>query len=168
ETYGIVVYQDQVLQSVQRIAGYSRGQADILRRAMGKKLPEEMKKERQNFLNGSRKQCYAADVANKLWEYIERFAGYAFNKAHAACYALIAYQTAYLKANFPPEWMAAVLTTEADNTDKVVSAIVECRRLGIELLRPDVNRSQSHFTVERISNGALELRLGIRYGLAAI
>jgi DNA polymerase III subunit alpha len=168
ETYGIIVYQDQVLQIVQRVAGYSLGQADILRRAMGKKIKEEMQRERQNFLDGSKTRGYADDVANQLWEYIEPFAGYAFNKAHAACYALIAYQTAYLKANFPPEWMAAVLTTDADNTDKVVSAIGECRRLGIELLRPDVNRSQANFQVERISNGALDLRLGIRYGLAAI
>ena len=168
ETYGIIVYQDQVLQIVQRVAGYSLGQADILRRAMGKKIKEEMQRERQNFLNGSKTRGYPDDVANLLWEYIEPFAGYAFNKAHAACYALIAYQTAYLKANFPAEWMAAVLTTDADNTDKVVSAIGECRRLGIELLRPDVNRSQANFQVERISNGALDLRLGIRYGLAAV
>src|SRR5205085_12189329 len=154
ETYGIVVYQDQVLQIVQRVAGYSLGQADILRRAMGKKLPDEMRKERQNFLTGARQQGYSADVADKLWEYIEPFAGYAFNKAHAACYALIAYQTAYLKANFPPEWMAAVLTTDADNTEKVGSAIGECRRLGSELLRPDLNLSQSHFAVEPISRGA--------------
>jgi len=150
------------------VAGYSLGQADILRRAMGKKIKEEMQKERQNFLDGARGRGYSEEVANKLWEYIEPFAGYAFNKAHSACYALIAHQTAYLKANFPPEWMAAVLTTDADNTDKVVSAIGECRRLGIELLRPDVNRSQPHFTVERISNGTLDLRLGIRYGLAAV
>jgi DNA polymerase-3 subunit alpha len=168
ETYGIIVYQDQVLQIVQRVAGYSLGQADILRRAMGKKLPQEMKKERQNFLGGAREQGYSPEVAGQLWEYIEPFAGYAFNKAHAACYALIAYQTAYLKANYPPEWMAAVLTTDADKTEKVVSAIGECRRLGIELLRPDVNRSRSHFTVEPIPNGALELKLGIRYGLAAV
>jgi DNA polymerase-3 subunit alpha len=185
ETYGIIVYQDQVLQIVQRVAGYSLGQADILRRAMGKKLPQEMKRERQNFLSGARKQGYSAEVANKLWEYIEPFAGYAFPKAHAACYALIAYQTAYLKANFPAEWMAAVLTTEADKTERVVSAIGECRRLGIKLLRPDINRSQSRFTVEvlglasnvhRPASGRepgtetsdVETMFGIRYGLAAV
>jgi DNA polymerase-3 subunit alpha len=186
ETYGIIVYQDQVLQIVQRVAGYSLGQADNLRRAMGKKLPDEMKKERQNFLDGARNQGYSAEVADKLWEYIEPFAGYAFNKAHAACYALIAYQTAYLKASFPVEWMAAVLTTEADKTERVVSAVGECRRLGITLLRPDVNRSESAFTVEPLladsrpaSGGTADSpqltadspqpkALGIRYGLAAV
>jgi DNA polymerase-3 subunit alpha len=198
ETYGVIVYQDQVLQIVQRIAGYSLAQADILRRAMGKKLPEEMKKERQNFLDGASRQGYSPQVANKLWEYIEPFAGYAFNKAHAACYALIAYHTAYLKAHYPVEWMAAVLTTDADKTERVVSAVGECRRLGIQLLRPDVNRSRHEFTVEPLSAIGCQLSegnpgdsgqttgeaaspdgqptadsrhptaLGIRYGLAAV
>jgi DNA polymerase-3 subunit alpha len=127
-----------------------------------------MRKERQSFLDGAREQGYADDLANQLWEYIEPFAGYAFNKAHSACYALIAYQTAYVKAHYPAEWMAAVLTTDADNSDKVVSAIGECRRLGVELLRPDVNRGQKEFTVEPVPNGPLESRLGIRYGLAAV
>ncbi|MFN8523911.1 MAG: DNA polymerase III subunit alpha [Chloroflexota bacterium] len=168
ESYGIIVYQDQVLQIVQRVAGYSLGQADILRRAMGKKEPEVMRKERERFINGALEQSYAREVADRLWEYIEPFAGYAFNKSHAFCYAFIAYQTAYLKANYPVEWMAAVLTTDALKTDKVVSAIGECRRLGIPLLRPDINASHARFTVEQVKLNAMERRLGIRYGLAAV
>ena len=168
ESYGIIVYQDQVLQIVQKVAGYSLGQADILRRAMGKKEPEVMRKERERFLGGAKSQGYAKETADKLWEYIEPFAGYAFNKSHAFCYAFLAYQTAYLKANYPVEWMAAVLTTDALKTDRVVSAIGECRRLGIPLLRPDVNRSQPRFTVERLASGPMEFKLGIRYGLAAV
>jgi DNA polymerase-3 subunit alpha len=168
ESYGIIVYQDQVLQIVQKVAGYSLGQADILRRAMGKKDPEVMRSERARFLQGAKERDYPTAVAEKLWEYMEPFAGYAFNKAHAFCYAFVAYQTAYLKANYPVEWMSAVLTTDALKTDKVVSAIGECRRLGIPLLRPDVNRSQTRFTVERVANGAMDFKLGIRYGLTAV
>jgi len=168
ETYGIVVYQDQVLQIVQKIAGYTLGQADILRRAMGKKEPEVMRKERERFLSGAKSQGYGKQTATRLWEYIEPFAGYAFNKSHAFCYAFVAYQTAYLKANYPVEWMAAVLTTDALKTDRVVSAIGECRRLGIPLLRPDVNKSQARFSVERLTNGPMDFKLGIRYGLAAV
>jgi DNA polymerase-3 subunit alpha len=151
DTYGIIVYQDQVLQVVRKVAGYSLGQADILRRAMGKKLPDEMKKERANFLAGAKKQGYSQEVASRLWEYIEPFAGYAFNRAHAYCYAFVAYQTAYLKANFPVEWMAAVLTTEALNAERVVAVVGESRRMGIPLLPPDVNRSRPRFSVERLS-----------------
>ncbi len=175
ETYGIIVYQDQVLQLVQKVAGYSLGQADILRRAMGKKIAEEMRQEKAHFVDGATKQGYKKDVAEKLWEYIEPFAGYAFNKAHAVCYAYTSYQTAYFKANFPVEWMAAVLTTEALDTAKVVSVIGECRRLGVPLLPPSVNRSKPRFTVEAISDedghtsdSDGEPLLGIRYGLAAV
>ncbi|MFN0071820.1 MAG: DNA polymerase III subunit alpha, partial [Chloroflexota bacterium] len=178
ETYGIIVYQDQVLQLVQKVAGYSLGQADILRRAMGKKIAEEMQRERGHFVEGAQTQGYKKDVAEKLWEYIEPFAGYAFNKAHAVCYAYVAYQTAYFKANYPVEWMAAVLTTEALDTVKVVSVIGECRRLGVPLLPPSVNRSTTRFSVEQIPDDGRggvsppdqdgEPRLGIRYGLAAV
>jgi DNA polymerase-3 subunit alpha len=171
ETYGIIVYQDQVLQIVQKVAGYSLGQADILRRAMGKKIAEEMKREQDHFVEGALQQGYKKDVAEKLWEYIEPFAGYAFNKAHAVCYAYTSYQTAYFKANFPVEWMAAVLTTEALDTTKVVSVIGECRRLGVPLLPPSVNHSKPRFSVERISTELGpdgEPDLGIRYGLAAV
>ena len=168
DTYGIIVYQDQVLQIVQKVAGYTLGQADILRRAMGKKDPEVMRNEQARFLEGARSRGYDVATAATLWEYIEPFAGYAFNSAHAHCYAFLAYQTAYLKANYPVEWMAAVLTTDALKTDRVVSTIGECRRLGIPLLRPDVNHSQTRFTVERLASGPMEFRLGIRYGLAAV
>ena len=114
-TYGVIVYQDQVLQIVQAIAGFSLGQADILRRAMGKKIKEEMARETDHFLKGAKKNEVESAVASKIWEYIEPFAGYAFNRAHAYCYAYIAYQTAYLKCNYPHEYMAAMLTTQGDD-----------------------------------------------------
>ena len=171
ESYGIIVYQDQVLQIVQQVAGYSLGQADILRRAMGKKDPQVMRSERARFLEGSRARGYASETAEKLWEYIEPFAGYAFNKAHAFCYAFVAYQTAYLKANYPVEWMAAVLTTDVAKPEKVVSALGECRRIGIPILVPNINYSQVRFTVERVEHDPNEpdaFDRGIRFGLAAV
>ncbi len=171
ETYGIIVYQDQVLQIVQRVAGYSLGQADILRRAMGKKDPEVMRNERARFLEGSKEHGYSVETAEKLWEHIEPFAGYAFNKSHAFCYAFVAYQTAYLKANYPVEWMAAVLTTDVAKPEKIVSALGECRQLEIEILMPNINFSQVRFTVERIAaqpTDGMKFDHGIRFGLAAI
>jgi DNA polymerase-3 subunit alpha len=172
ESYGIVVYQDQVLQIVQRVAGYSLGQADILRRAMGKKDPQVMRSERARFLEGSKARGYAVETAEKLWEYIEPFAGYAFNKAHAFCYSFVAYQTAYLKANYPVEWMAAVLTTDVAKPEKVVSALGECRRIGIPILVPNINYSQVRFTVERVEHDPASdpagFDRGIRFGLAAV
>jgi DNA polymerase-3 subunit alpha len=161
-TYGVIVYQDQVLFIARAIAGYSLGQADILRRAMGKKKPEEMKKERENFIAGARKQGYDQELAVKIFDLIQPFAGYAFNAAHAASYAMVAYQTAYLKANYPVEYMTAVLESALGNTDKVVTAVVECRRLGIPVFPPDINRSQATFTIEATAPQ------GIRFGLAAI
>ena len=168
ESYGIIVYQDQVLQIVQRVAGYSLGQADILRRAMGKKDPQVMRSERARFLEGSKERGYATETAEKLWEYIEPFAGYAFNKAHAFCYSFVAYQTAYLKANYPVEWMAAVLTTDVAKPEKIVSALGECRRIGIPILVPNINYSQVRFTVERVEQDEGEFDRGIRFGLAAV
>ncbi len=171
ETYGVIVYQDQVLQIVQAIAGFSLGQADILRRAMGKKIPEEMKRKRDNFLEGAKRNDVDPAVAAKIWEYIEPFAGYAFNRAHAFCYAYIAYQTAYLKRNYPAEYMAAMLTTQGDDTDKVAAAAGECRRLNIPILRPCVNRSEESFSVELAAGGTAIAdpdRRGVRFGLAAI
>ncbi|MBI4758587.1 MAG: DNA polymerase III subunit alpha, partial [Chloroflexi bacterium] len=161
-TYGVLVYQDQVLFIARAIAGYSLGQADILRRAMGKKKPEEMKKERENFIAGARKQGYDQELAVKIFDLIQPFAGYAFNASHAACYAMVAYQTAYLKANYPVEYMTAVLESALGNTDKIVTAVVECRRLGLPVLPPDINRSQATFTIEDTPPQ------GIRFGLAAI
>ncbi len=170
ETYGVIVYQDQVLQIVQAIAGFTLGQADILRRAMGKKIAEEMKRERDNFVDGAERNDVDPAVAAKIWEYIEPFAGYAFNRAHAFCYAYIAYHTAYLKCNYPAEYMAAMLTTQGDDTDKVAAAAGECRRLNIPILRPCVTKSDESFAVETLTGQAIAdpSRLGVRFGLATI
>jgi DNA polymerase-3 subunit alpha len=164
ETYGVIVYQEQVLFIVQALAGYSLGQADIFRKAMGKKIPEVMKKERRNFLAGAEKNGFSAKIAEGVFTLIEPFAGYAFNKAHAFSYALVAYQTAYLKANYPAEYMTALLMSHVGQPEKVASAVAECRRLGITVLPPDVNHSQVNFAIERVDSGAL----AIRFGLAAI
>lgn len=159
ETYGIIVYQEQVMAIANTVAGFSLGQADILRRAMGKKKQEEMVKLRTKFLEGAKKNRIAEKTAEKLFDLIQKFAGYGFNKSHAAAYALVTYQTAYLKAHYPTEFMAALLTSEMGNTDKVVRYINECRELGIPVLPPDVNASGKVFSV---SDG------GIRFGLAAV
>jgi len=164
ETYGVIVYQEQVLLIVQALAGYSLGQADIFRKAMGKKISEVMKKERRNFIAGAKKRGFSTEVASEVFALIEPFAGYAFNKAHAVSYALIAYQTAYLKANYPAEYITAFLITNADQLEKVASAVAECRRLGITVLPPDINRSQAAFSIEKDSNHAP----AIRFGLTAI
>jgi DNA polymerase-3 subunit alpha len=164
ETYGVIVYQDQVLFIVREFAGYSLGQADIFRKAMGKKIAEVMKKEKRNFLSGARKLGYSAQVAEEVFALIEPFAGYAFNKAHSSSYALIAYQTAYLKANYPAEYITAFLVTHTDQSEKVATAVAECRRLGITVLPPDVNHSQVNFSIETDSEG----NSAIRFGLNAI
>ncbi|MBA7646946.1 DNA polymerase III subunit alpha [subsurface metagenome] len=165
ETYGVIVYQEQVLFIVQALAGYSLGQADIFRKAMGKKIPEVMKKEKRNFIAGAKKNGFSAEVAAEVFALIEPFAGYAFNKAHATSYALIAYQTAYLKANYPAEYITAFLITHAGQLEKVASAIAECRRLGITVLPPDINRSQASFSIERDSDDNVP---AICFGLTAI
>ncbi len=165
ETYGVIVYQDQVLFIVQALAGYSLGQADIFRKAMGKKIPEVMKKERRHFIAGARKNGFSAEVATEVFALIEPFAGYAFNKAHSVSYALIAYQTAYLKANYPAEYITAFLITNTGQSEKVASAVAECRRLGIKVLPPDINRSQVSFSIE---NDGKDSTPAIRFGLAAI
>ena len=163
DTYGVIVYQDQVLFIVQRFAGYSLGRADIIRKAMGKKIPEVMKKEKQNFIEGAKTKVYTLDEANAIFGLIEPFAGYAFNKAHSVSYARIAYETAYLKANYPVEYMTAFLNTYYDKQEKIVTAVAECRRINIEVLRPDVNHSHADFVVEGKGKNA-----GIRFGLASI
>jgi len=165
ETYGVIVYQEQVLFIVQAFAGYSLGQADIFRKAMGKKITEVMKKEKRNFVAGAKKNGFSAEVAAEVFALIEPFAGYAFNKAHATSYALIAYQTAYLKANYPAEYITAFLITHAGQLEKMAGAIAECRRLGIEVLPPDINRSQASFSIERDGNGNAP---AICFGLTAI
>jgi len=165
ETYGVIVYQEQVLFIVQTFAGYSLGQADIFRKAMGKKIPEVMKKERRNFIAGARKRGFSTEVASEVFALIEPFAGYAFNKAHSVSYALIAYNTAYLKANYPAEYITAFLITNAGQSEKVASAVAECRRLGITVLPPDINRSQANFSIEKNGKGDAP---AIRFGLTAI
>ncbi|MBI4284169.1 MAG: DNA polymerase III subunit alpha [Chloroflexi bacterium] len=163
-TYGVIVYQEQVMFIVQALAGYTLGQADIFRKAMGKKIPEVMRKERQGFIAGAKKRGFATDLADRVFTLIEPFAGYAFNKAHAFSYALIAYQTAYLKANYPAEYITALLITNAGQAEKVATTVAECRRLGITVLPPDINRSQANFAIEEDGNNAS----AIRFGLTAI
>jgi len=163
ETYGVIVYQDQVLFIVREFAGYSLGQADIFRKAMGKKIPEVMKKERRSFIAGARKKEFSTELATEVFDLIEPFAGYAFNKAHSVSYALIAYQTAYLKANYPAEYITAFLTIHAGQSEKMANAVAECRRLNITVLPPDINRSQVNFSIEENGDGP-----AIRFGLAAI
>lgn len=144
-TYGIMVYQEQVMQTAQICAGYTLGGADLLRRAMGKKKPEEMVKQRQIFLEGAGQKGIDESTANHIFDYMEKFAGYGFNKSHAAAYALVAYHTAWLKAHYPAEFMAAVMSSEMQNTDSVVFLIDDCRNNGLEVLPPSVNMSTYHF-----------------------
>ncbi|MFN3681357.1 MAG: DNA polymerase III subunit alpha, partial [Nitrospira sp.] len=159
ETYGVIVYQEQVMAIANKVAGFTLGQADILRRAMGKKKPEEMEKLRAQFLQGAVKNKIPHKKAERLYELIYKFAGYGFNKSHAAAYAVLCYQTAYLKAHYPTEFMAALMTTDMGNTDKIMSYFTECRELGIKVLGPDINVSGKDFTV---------VDDAIRFGLAAI
>lgn len=160
ETYGIMIYQEQVMEAAQLLAGYTLGNADLLRRAMGKKIKEEMDKERGKFVEGSAKiSNVPTQQAEAIFEQIEKFAGYGFNKSHAAAYALVAYQTAWLKANYPVEFMAASMTLDYGNTEKLAVFKQECDRMGIEVLTPDINKSEPMFKVE---DGK------IRYALAAL
>jgi DNA polymerase-3 subunit alpha len=174
ETYGVIVYQEQVIFIAQALAGYSLGQADILRKAMGKKIPAVMKKEERNFIAGAKKNGIPPELAKEIFSLIEPFAGYAFNKAHSVSYGLIAYCTAYLKANYPIEYMVALLDTYSDNMEKVRSAIAECRRLGVRVLPPDINKSYASFAIETSPstpspvNGEGRGEVAIRFGLASI
>ncbi|MGF1605781.1 MAG: DNA polymerase III subunit alpha [Rhodothalassiaceae bacterium] len=171
ETYGIAVYQEQVMQIAQVLAGYSLGEADLLRRAMGKKKVEEMARQRVRFVEGAKEKGVDETKANEIYDLLAKFAGYGFNKSHAAAYALIAYQTAYLKANYPVEFMAAIMSLDMGNTDKLAQFKKELRRSGIDLLLPDVNRSGADFVVERVSEaepGDARAGLAIRYALGAI
>jgi DNA polymerase-3 subunit alpha len=133
DTYGVIVYQEQVMAIANKVAGFSLGQADILRRAMGKKKPEEMEKLRAQFLAGAKEHKIADKKAEKLYELIQKFAGYGFNKSHAAAYAVVCYQTGYLKAHYPTEFMAALMTTDMGNADKIVGYFTECRDLNIKV-----------------------------------
>jgi DNA polymerase-3 subunit alpha len=146
-TYGIILYQEQVMQIAQVLAGYSLGGADMLRRAMGKKNPVEMAKQRGGFEDGAKARGIDGELSVKIFDLVEKFAGYGFNKSHSAAYALVSYQTLWLKAHYPAEFMAAVMTADMDNTDKVVGLVDECWRMGLKILPPDINSGQYHFHV---------------------
>lgn len=147
ETYGIMVYQEQIMQTASSLAGFSLAQADLLRRAMSKKIPEVMEKQRKDFVLGCAKNNISSSTANKIFDLIDYFSGYGFNKSHSAAYAMISYRTAYLKANYPVEFMAALLTSERDNTDKIVEYVSEANKMGIKVLPPDINESDILFKV---------------------
>src|SRR5438477_11128265 len=176
DTYGVMIYQEQVMAAASRLAGYSLGQADLLRRAMGKKDREKMAKERANFIAGcARTNGIGEKKANAIFDLLEKFAGYGFNKSHSAAYGVISYHTAYLKAHYPVEFMAGLLSNEINNTDKISVFVAECKRMGISILPPDINKSGLKFTPETIA-GIGDAGAGInhpgynaiRYGLAAI
>ncbi len=161
ETYGVAVYQEQVLQIARDLAGFTLGEADVLRKAVGKKIKKLLIEQKKKFIDGVIKQGHGKELGEKLFRFIEPFAGYGFNKAHATCYAMIAYQTAYLKANYPAEFMAALLTSDQDNTDRVAIEVSECRQMGIKVLPPNVNESFVEF-------GVIKGTKNITFGLGAI
>ena len=164
-TYGIIVYQEDVMRLATDIAGYTRGESDKFRKAMGKKIPEEMAKQKSHFVEGSIAGGMSKTATEELWSTIETFAAYGFNKSHSAVYALLAYRTAYLKANYPAEYMTALMTVESDNMDNVSEAIAEARRMGFVILPPDVNESYSDFTAV-VEDGKVTNK--IRFGLGSI
>jgi DNA polymerase III subunit alpha len=159
-TYGVAIYQEQVMQMAQTLAGYSLGSADLLRRAMGKKKQDEMALQRAVFIEGALKNNVEKHLANTIFDYMEKFAGYGFNKSHSAAYALISYQTAWLKTHYPAEFMASVLSSDMDNTDKVVLFLGECKNLGLKIIAPDINVGNYHFMVNADNE--------IVYGLGAV
>src|SRR5437762_11414122 len=182
DTYGVMIYQEQVMAAASKLAGYSLAQGDLLRRAMGKKDKEKMAKERQNFIAGCvHTNKILEKKANAIFDLLEKFAGYGFNKSHSAAYGLISYQTAYLKAHYPVEFMAGLLSNEINNTDKISVFVGECKRMGIYILPPDINKSGLKFTPEAVAGvvdadsatqpqaiGVTDPGYGaIRYGLAA-
>ncbi|RMD59292.1 DNA polymerase III subunit alpha [Candidatus Parcubacteria bacterium] len=174
KTYGVVIYQEQVMQMARDLAGFSMAEADVLRKAVGKKIPELLAKQKEKFIDGCVKNGINRQLAEKIFSFIEPFAGYGFNRSHAACYALIGYQTAYLKAHWPTEFMAALLTADQHNIDKIAVEINECRNMGIEVKQPDINQSFDSFTVVtsgtevgKIASQNEEPKV-IRFGLKAI
>ncbi len=175
-TYGVMVYQEQVMQIASALAGFTLGEADILRKAMGKKKASVMAAQMEQFLEGCAARNIPGKKARKIWDLMEQFAGYGFNKSHSAAYAWLAYQTAYLKANYPAYFMAALLTSERANTDKMVEYIGECREMGLDVLPPDINQSDIYFTVVALTpsteaqgdGAATEKRDAIRFGLSAL
>ena len=159
ETYGVIVYQEQVMKIAQELAGYSLGEGDLLRRAMGKKIPEVMEAQKERFMKGALEKGIDKEKAETIFDLMAKFAGYGFNKSHSAAYALIAYQTAWLKAHYPIPFMTSLLSNELGNTDGIVKFLAECRSSGIEVLPPDINKSEEDFTIEDDK---------IRFGLAAV
>ncbi len=174
KTYGVAIYQEQVMQIARDLAGFSMGQADVLRKAVGKKIPSLLAEQKEKFIEGGVKNGVYKELAEKIFSFIEPFAGYGFNRSHAACYALIAYQTAYLKAHWPVEFMAALLTADQGDTDRVAVEIEECRHMALKIMPPDINESFASFTV--VTAGTKENRAvaanekvdTIRFGLKAI
>lgn len=174
KTYGVAIYQEQVMQIARDLAGFTMGQADVLRKAMGKKIPALLAEQKEKFIEGCVKNGVYKELAEKVFSFIEPFAGYGFNRSHAACYALIGYQTAYLKAHWPVEFMAALLTSDQGDTDRIAIEIEECRNMGIKIMAPDINESFGTFTV--VTAGTKENRVvgenekvdTIRFGLKAI
>jgi DNA polymerase-3 subunit alpha len=174
KTYGVAIYQEQVMQIARDLAGFTMGEADVLRKAMGKKIAKLLAEQKDKFIDGCVKNGISKELAEQVFSFIEPFAGYGFNRSHAACYAMIAYQTAYLKAHWPAEFMAALLTSDQQDTDRIAIEIDECRKMGIEVMQPDINESFSSFTV--VTSGTRENKViseeeavtKIRFGLKAI
>ena len=167
KTYGVAIYQEQVMQIAQDLAGFTLGEADVLRKAVGKKIRKLLRQQKQKFLQGCIKNGVSKSVAEKVFDFIEPFAGYGFNRAHAACYARIAYETAYLKANFPAEFMASLMTADYHDADRIALEVEECLQMNIEVLPPDINESFSTFTVVKESLQQ-DQKTRIRFGLKAI
>jgi DNA polymerase-3 subunit alpha len=163
ETYGVIVYQEQVMQIAQVLSGYSLGEADLLRRAMGKKQPAEMAKQKTRFIDGAKERGVNENLAAHIFDLVEEFAGYGFNKSHAAAYAVVAYHTAFLKAHFPVDFLAASMSLDLSNSDKLASFHQDARRIGVTVLAPDINASEADFSVEPIEEGH-----AVRYALGAV
>jgi len=174
KTYGVAIYQEQVMQMARDLAGFTMAEADVLRKAVGKKIIKLLEEQKEKFITGCVKNGIASELAKKIFSFIEPFAGYGFNRSHAACYAMIAYQTAYLKAHWPTEFMAALLTADQQNTDRISVEIEECQRMGINVSRPDINQSFESFTVVTSGTSSAQKVHGdeksntIRFGLNAI
>lgn len=174
KTYGVAIYQEQVMQMARDLAGFTMAEADVLRKAVGKKIPKLLAEQKEKFVDGCVKNGVSSQLAERIFSFIEPFAGYGFNRSHAACYALIGYQTAYLKANWPAEFMAALLTADQQNTDRIAIEIEECRKMGIEVMPPEINQSFGSFTVVTAGTSlnqavsAAEKLNTIRFGLKAI
>ena len=163
ETYGVIVYQEQVMQIAQVLSGYSLGEADLLRRAMGKKQPAEMAKQKSRFIEGAKERGVGENLAAHIFDLVEEFAGYGFNKSHAAAYAVVAYQTAYLKAHYPVDFIAASMSLDLSNSDKLASFVQDAKRIKVTMLPPDLNHSEADFSVEKTEDG-----LAVRYALGAV